>query len=104
MALIKEMLQVFFLYAFISAKQAIDQGRSPVIIDNTNTQAWEMKPYVEMVSNRHVSCYLFLTDFHILKTRLVCDLYHQAILFPLGFLNKFVEFYSLLKREREWCS
>uniref|UniRef100_A0A8D2CY36 NEDD4-binding protein 2-like 2 n=1 Tax=Sciurus vulgaris TaxID=55149 RepID=A0A8D2CY36_SCIVU len=30
------------------AKQAIDQGRSPVIIDNTNTQAWEMKPYVEM--------------------------------------------------------
>ncbi|XP_006874437.1 PREDICTED: NEDD4-binding protein 2-like 2-like, partial [Chrysochloris asiatica] len=30
------------------AKQAIAQGRSPVIIDNTNTQAWEMKPYVEM--------------------------------------------------------
>nr|XP_020644298.1 NEDD4-binding protein 2-like 2 [Pogona vitticeps]XP_020644299.1 NEDD4-binding protein 2-like 2 [Pogona vitticeps] len=29
------------------AKQAMDQGRSPVIIDNTNTQAWEMKPYVE---------------------------------------------------------
>lgn len=25
------------------------QGRSPVIIDNTNTQAWEMKPYVEVV-------------------------------------------------------
>uniref|UniRef100_A0A8C8RTW9 NEDD4 binding protein 2 like 2 n=1 Tax=Pelusios castaneus TaxID=367368 RepID=A0A8C8RTW9_9SAUR len=30
------------------AKQAMDQGRSPIIIDNTNTQAWEMKPYVEM--------------------------------------------------------
>ncbi|XP_045652942.1 NEDD4-binding protein 2-like 2 isoform X1 [Ursus americanus] len=30
------------------AKQAINQGKSPVIIDNTNTQAWEMKPYVEM--------------------------------------------------------
>ncbi|XP_004680251.2 PREDICTED: NEDD4-binding protein 2-like 2 [Condylura cristata] len=30
------------------AKQAINQGRSPVIIDNTNIQAWEMKPYVEM--------------------------------------------------------
>ncbi|XP_038256096.2 uncharacterized protein LOC119854919 isoform X2 [Dermochelys coriacea] len=29
------------------AKQAMDQGRSPIIIDNTNTQAWEMKPYVE---------------------------------------------------------
>ncbi|XP_065534483.1 NEDD4-binding protein 2-like 2 [Lathamus discolor] len=29
------------------AKQAMEQGKSPVIIDNTNTQAWEMKPYVE---------------------------------------------------------
>uniref|UniRef100_A0A670I0X7 NEDD4 binding protein 2 like 2 n=2 Tax=Podarcis muralis TaxID=64176 RepID=A0A670I0X7_PODMU len=29
------------------ARQAMDQGRSPIIIDNTNTQAWEMKPYVE---------------------------------------------------------
>lgn len=24
-------------------------GRSPIIIDNTNIQAWEMKPYVRMV-------------------------------------------------------
>nr|XP_025964654.1 NEDD4-binding protein 2-like 2 [Dromaius novaehollandiae]XP_025964655.1 NEDD4-binding protein 2-like 2 [Dromaius novaehollandiae] len=30
------------------AKQAMEQGKSPIIIDNTNTQAWEMKPYVEM--------------------------------------------------------
>ncbi|XP_019385637.1 PREDICTED: NEDD4-binding protein 2-like 2 isoform X2 [Crocodylus porosus] len=30
------------------ARQAMEQGRSPIIIDNTNTQAWEMKPYVEM--------------------------------------------------------
>ncbi|XP_074995917.1 NEDD4-binding protein 2-like 2 isoform X2 [Calonectris borealis] len=30
------------------AKQAMEQGKSPVIIDNTNTQAWEMKPYVEV--------------------------------------------------------
>ncbi|KAM6140734.1 LOW QUALITY PROTEIN: NEDD4-binding protein 2-like 2 [Pterocles gutturalis] len=29
------------------AKQAMDQKKSPVIIDNTNIQAWEMKPYVE---------------------------------------------------------
>ncbi|KAM6342404.1 NEDD4-binding protein 2-like 2 isoform 3-T3 [Podargus strigoides] len=29
------------------AKKAMEQGKSPVIIDNTNTQAWEMKPYVE---------------------------------------------------------
>ncbi|KFZ48088.1 NEDD4-binding protein 2-like 2 [Antrostomus carolinensis] len=30
------------------AKEAMEQGKSPVIIDNTNTQAWEMKPYVEV--------------------------------------------------------
>ncbi|KAM9095294.1 LOW QUALITY PROTEIN: NEDD4-binding protein 2-like 2 [Sarcophilus harrisii] len=29
-------------------QKTIDQGRSPVIIDNTNTQAWQTKPYVEM--------------------------------------------------------
>ncbi|XP_013923602.1 PREDICTED: NEDD4-binding protein 2-like 2 [Thamnophis sirtalis] len=29
------------------AKEAMDLGRSPIIIDNTNTQAWEMKPYVK---------------------------------------------------------
>uniref|UniRef100_A0A8C4QHL9 Uncharacterized protein n=2 Tax=Eptatretus burgeri TaxID=7764 RepID=A0A8C4QHL9_EPTBU len=28
------------------AERAMACGRSPVIIDNTNTQAWEMKPYV----------------------------------------------------------
>ncbi|XP_060231887.1 NEDD4-binding protein 2-like 2 [Meriones unguiculatus] len=30
------------------ARRAMAEGRSPVIIDNTNTQAWEMRPYVEM--------------------------------------------------------
>ncbi|NXA37522.1 N42L2 protein, partial [Eudromia elegans] len=30
------------------AMQAMEEGKSPIIIDNTNTQAWEMKPYVEM--------------------------------------------------------
>ncbi|NXF87822.1 N42L2 protein, partial [Eubucco bourcierii] len=30
------------------ARQAMEQGKSPVIIDNTNTQAWEMKPYVKV--------------------------------------------------------
>ncbi|XP_078072540.1 NEDD4-binding protein 2 [Mustelus asterias] len=30
------------------AKQAMAEGYSPIIIDNTNTQAWEMKPYVIM--------------------------------------------------------
>ncbi|KAI2656367.1 NEDD4-binding protein 2-like 2 [Labeo rohita] len=30
------------------AEQAMLEGRSPIIIDNTNVKAWEMKPYVEM--------------------------------------------------------
>ncbi|XP_029302087.1 NEDD4-binding protein 2-like 2 [Cottoperca gobio] len=30
------------------AKDAMHDGRSPIIIDNTNAQAWEMKPYVKM--------------------------------------------------------
>lgn len=29
-------------------EQAMMRGVSPIIIDNTNTQAWEMKPYVIM--------------------------------------------------------
>lgn len=34
------------------AKDALFDGRSPVIIDNTNLQAWEMKPYVQMALER----------------------------------------------------
>ncbi|XP_053564433.1 NEDD4-binding protein 2-like 2 [Bombina bombina] len=34
------------------ARKAMDEGRSPVIIDNTNTQSWEMKPYVQMAVER----------------------------------------------------
>ncbi|XP_043114084.1 NEDD4-binding protein 2-like 2 [Puntigrus tetrazona] len=30
------------------AEQAMLEGRSPIIIDNTNVKAWEMKPYVQM--------------------------------------------------------
>ncbi|XP_068123152.1 YLP motif-containing protein 1-like [Hyperolius riggenbachi] len=36
------------------AQRAMDEERSPIIIDNTNTQGWEMKPYVEMALD---SCY-----------------------------------------------
>ena len=28
-------------------RQAIEQGISPIVVDNTNTQLWEMRPYVE---------------------------------------------------------
>ncbi|XP_047246717.1 NEDD4-binding protein 2-like 2 [Girardinichthys multiradiatus] len=34
------------------AKDALQDGRSPIIIDNTNLQAWEMKPYVKMALER----------------------------------------------------
>ncbi|XP_077421360.1 uncharacterized protein n4bp2l2 isoform X2 [Vanacampus margaritifer] len=34
------------------ASDAMHDGRSPVIIDNTNLQAWEMKPYVQMALQR----------------------------------------------------
>ncbi|KAM5182035.1 uncharacterized protein ACMZJ9_002432 isoform 2-T2 [Mantella aurantiaca] len=36
------------------ARRAMDDGRSPIIIDNTNIQAWEMKPYVQMAIEK---CY-----------------------------------------------
>lgn len=47
---------------FIAAQQAMEQGRSPVIIDNTNTQAWEMKPYVEVVG-------FVVKSYHLLQPR-----------------------------------
>ncbi|KAE8627328.1 hypothetical protein XENTR_v10006945 [Xenopus tropicalis] len=34
------------------ARRAMDDGRSPIIIDNTNIQGWEMKPYVQMAIER----------------------------------------------------
>ncbi len=30
------------------SQSAMEKGLSPIVIDNTNTKAWEMKPYVEM--------------------------------------------------------
>ncbi len=29
-------------------RQAAEQGISPVVVDNTNVEAWEMKPYVQL--------------------------------------------------------
>lgn len=44
-------------------------GRSPIIIDNTNIQAWEMKPYVSMVLEFSKSVYQqrSLTSFTLTK-------------------------------------
>ncbi|XP_063285508.1 NEDD4-binding protein 2-like 1 isoform X2 [Pelobates fuscus] len=30
------------------ARKAMNKGKTPIIIDNTNVQAWEMKPYAVM--------------------------------------------------------
>ena len=35
------------------AQQAVDGGTSPIIIDNTNMQLWEMKPYIKMASKNN---------------------------------------------------
>jgi len=40
----------------VSAKEAMKLGKSPVIIDNTNTQKWEFKPYVNIVSGPLIYC------------------------------------------------
>jgi len=39
-----------FVHMCLSAKEAFELRISPIIIDNTNIQAWEMKPYVTLVS------------------------------------------------------
>lgn len=39
-----------FVHVYFSAKEAFERRISPIIIDNTNIQAWEMKPYVTLVS------------------------------------------------------
>uniref|UniRef100_A0A8C7WSA7 Uncharacterized protein n=1 Tax=Oryzias sinensis TaxID=183150 RepID=A0A8C7WSA7_9TELE len=44
---------------------ALCDGRSPVIIDNTNLEAWEMKPYVKMVSHLFVQTTLGLCRFFV---------------------------------------
>ena len=42
---------VRFSSSFVpAAREAMLIENSPVVIDNTNTSAWEMKPYVDIVS------------------------------------------------------
>ncbi|XP_051560928.1 NEDD4-binding protein 2-like isoform X3 [Myxocyprinus asiaticus] len=40
------------------AKEALKKGQTPIIIDNTNMQRWEMKPYVAM-AQKHMYKVLF---------------------------------------------
>lgn len=45
---------------YITAHKAMKNGKSPVIIDNTNIHAWEMKPYVMMVGKARIYCFSVL--------------------------------------------
>lgn len=47
---------------YIAARKAMKNGKSPVIIDNTNIHAWEMKPYVMMVGKAPVNCFYMLSS------------------------------------------
>ncbi|TNN86586.1 NEDD4-binding protein 2-like 2 [Liparis tanakae] len=52
------------------ARDAMQAGRSPIIIDNTNVQAWEMKPYVKMAMEKG-----YKVDFCEPETSWKCDPY-----------------------------
>ena len=49
------------------ARNAMKTGNSPVIIDNTNTNAWEMKPYVLLVSNSNKFAVKILSTSFVFK-------------------------------------
>ncbi|KAJ3590253.1 hypothetical protein NHX12_008207 [Muraenolepis orangiensis] len=51
------MLAVAHNWNLNRADQAMLEARSPLIIDNTNLQAWEMKPYVTMALQRGYRVY-----------------------------------------------
>lgn len=38
------------LVVYFIVKEAFEKGANPIIIDNTNMQGWEMRPYVAQVS------------------------------------------------------
>lgn len=42
------------LVVYLIAKEAFERGANPIIIDNTNMQGWEMRPYVAQVSVKNV--------------------------------------------------
>lgn len=60
--------EVWYIYIFFQinllvdlylASDAFKQNISPIIIDNTNTQVWEMKPYVAMVN---IQSFIFILN------------------------------------------
>lgn len=48
----RSLLHVVHCYVnCVAARKAMRNGISPIIIDNTNLHAWEMKPYAVMVGS-----------------------------------------------------
>lgn len=46
-------IKLSYILLLFSAKEAFEKSLTPIIIDNTNLQCWEMKPYVALVSHWH---------------------------------------------------
>lgn len=59
-----------YLMCYVTAHKAMKNGKSPVVIDNTNIHAWEMKPYVMMVGEALIYCFYMLG----------CDIYDMICL------------------------
>ncbi len=49
---------IWFLWVLVQVRTALTRGHSPVLVDNTNTQSWEMHPYARMASERGYSVLL----------------------------------------------
>ena len=41
-------LVIYFNIIYVVVRKAAEAGIFPIIVDNTNTQAWEMEPYVKI--------------------------------------------------------
>ena len=69
------------MYYFGSVEGALSEGISPVVVDNTNTQFWEMRPYVIAVSQFIDSISFFFPSFNF-KSHIFC--YVQLFVFVNG--------------------
>jgi len=56
-------VQPLFLLMCDVAQEVMRLGCSPVVIDNTNTQAWQMLPYVRLVGHFSISDNLCVMHF-----------------------------------------
>lgn len=61
-ALVSSCNEIVCCPPFLLAKDACEAGVNPIIIDNTNMQGWEMRPYVIQVSQLVCSTCCTKTD------------------------------------------